>query len=317
MAAQVGGVAALDFLDTIRDWLDMLDPQVRGYVVQVLRLCIWLVILSVVFTPLERLFALRPKKLFRKAILTDIGYYFLNSLVPGFLLGFPVAAIAWSVHHFVPAGYLAFVAHMPLWARLTGAMVVGEIGSYWGHRWSHEIPLLWRFHSIHHSAEEMDFLVSSRAHPVDLVFTRICELTPMYVLGLTATGGLQGTWIPIVVILIGQFWGFFIHANLNWRFGPLEWFISTPPFHHWHHTNDGPEYINKNYAPMLPWVDKLFGTFFNPKERPERYGIEQPISPVLFDQLVHPFLFWRKGAANPAPPPMVNSEELTSAEIDA
>jgi sterol desaturase/sphingolipid hydroxylase (fatty acid hydroxylase superfamily) len=276
----------------------MLDPQLRGYVVQILRASLWLVILAVVFAPLERLFALHPKKIFRKAIVTDVGYYFLNSLVPSFLLAFPMAAVAWGVHRFLPLGFLAMVTGLPVWARLAAAMVVGEIGFYWGHRWSHEIPLLWRFHAIHHSAENVDFLVSTRGHPVDLVFTRLCELTPMYALGLASPMALRGSMIPIVVILVGQLWGFFIHANVTWRFGPLEWLISTPAFHHWHHTNDGPAYINKNYAPMLPWVDKMFGTLFLPRNRqPERYGIDQPISPILFGQLVDPFLVWRKSGA--------------------
>ena len=263
---------------------------------QVLRLSAWLMIISVVFIPLERLFALHPQKVFRKAVLTDVGYYFLNSLVPGLLLSFPLALVAAFVHRFIPAAFLSYVAHMPVWARLSAAMVVGEVGFYWGHRWSHEIPLLWRFHAVHHSAEQMDFLVSSRGHPVDLVFSRLCEIAPMYVLGLTgASSSLQGSWIPIVVVLIGQFWGFFIHSNVKWRFGPLEWLIATPGFHHWHHTNDGPDVINKNYAPMLPWVDWVFGTLFLPRNRqPERYGIDATTSPILFGQLMEPFVFWRK-----------------------
>ena len=119
-------------------------------------------------------------------------------------------------------------------------------------------------------------------------------MTPMFVLGLVSPTNLSGT-IPFLLMFIGIVWGFFIHANVNWRFGPLEWLVSTPAFHHWHHTNDGPAYINKNYAPMLPWVDKMFGTLYLPKDKqPARYGIDQPISPVLFGQLVEPFMFWRK-----------------------
>jgi sterol desaturase/sphingolipid hydroxylase (fatty acid hydroxylase superfamily) len=285
----------LNFLDTLVDWWSSLDPRVAGYALEILRLSAWLVILAVVFTPLERLFALHPKKIFRKAIVTDLGYYFLNSLAPGILLAFPLAVLAWGARHAVPAGLIAMVTALPLWARLSAAMVVGEIGSYWGHRWTHEVPLLWRFHAIHHSAEQVDFLVSTRAHPVDIVFTRLCELTPMYVVGLASPMALRGSVVPIVAVLIGQFWGFFIHANVKWRFGVLEWVVSTPAFHHWHHTNDGPEVINKNYAPMLPWVDWIFGTMYLPKDKqPERYGIDEKISPILFGQLVDPFLVWRK-----------------------
>jgi sterol desaturase/sphingolipid hydroxylase (fatty acid hydroxylase superfamily) len=285
----------LSYADTITDWLNSLDPELVGYLMQILRVTAWLVILVVIFTPVERLFALRPKKIFRKAIVTDVGYYFLNSLLPSVLLSFPLAALGWGVHRFIPEGFLGMVAALPVWARLSAAMVVGEVGFYWGHRWSHEIPLLWRFHAIHHSAEEMDYLVSTRAHPVDMVFSRLCELTPMYVLGLASPMAIRGTMIPIVVMLIGTLWGFFIHANVRWRFGPLEWLVSTPAFHHWHHTNDGPQYINKNYAPMLPWVDGIFGTLYLPKgKRPDRYGIDQAISPILIGQLVEPFLVWRK-----------------------
>ena len=318
----------LSFLDTLTDWWYSLDPRLVAQLVGVLRLCAWLTLLALVFTPLEWLFALRPKKVFRKGFVTDVGYYFLNNLVPALLLSFPLALLAWFSHRMLPAGFISLMVALPLWARLFAGMVVGEIGYYWGHRWSHEIPLLWRFHAVHHSAEEVDYLVSTRAHPLDVVFTRLCEFTPMYVLGLASPLAFKGSLVPILVTVIGIPWGYFIHANVKWRFGPLEWLVSTPAFHHWHHTNDGPAYINKNYAPMLPWVDLMFGTLYLPKDKqPERYGIDQPISPVLFGQLVDPFMVWRKtgstavGAAGPgteasAVPPAPESESLLVSKTD-
>jgi sterol desaturase/sphingolipid hydroxylase (fatty acid hydroxylase superfamily) len=273
------------------DSLHSLTPELWALAKHVLRLSVWLVLLAVIFVPLERLFAIHPQKLLRKAVATDLGYYFLSSLVPGFLLGVPLALLAWGVHHVIPSGLTHAISAWPAWARVLAALVIGDVGFYWGHRWSHEIPLLWRFHAIHHSAEHIDFLVNTRAHPVDMVFTRLCGLVPLYILGLAAPLRGSPSLIPLLVLLLGTLWGFFIHANLRWRFGPLEFLIATPAFHHWHHTNDGPAYINKNYAPLLPWVDRLFGTLYLPRNRrPERYGIDEQLTPGLVGQLVGPFL---------------------------
>src|ERR1700677_3640273 len=53
-----------------------------GYLTDVARLSAWLVLLIVIFLPLERLFGLSPRKFFQKSVAVDVGYYFLNGLVP-------------------------------------------------------------------------------------------------------------------------------------------------------------------------------------------------------------------------------------------
>jgi hypothetical protein len=126
------------------------------------------------------------------------------------------------------------------------------------------------------------------------------------VLGLAAPqAGIAGT-IPMLVLPLGTVWGFFVHANVRWRFGPLEWVLAIPAFHHWHHTNDGPTYVDKNYAPMLPWVDCLVGTFYLPKaQRPSRHGTDHPVSSGLFAQLPEPFMWQLPGSPHTtAPRPM-------------
>ncbi len=86
---------------------------------------------------------------------------------------------------------------------------------------------------------------------------------------------------------MGLIWGFFIHANVRWRFGPLEWLVSTPAFHHWHHTRTGP--INRNYSSTLPWLDRIFGTHYLPADRlPEAYGIRAKMPDSLLGQLAYP-----------------------------
>ncbi len=271
--------------------LSYLYAHMAAPLIQLIRLVIWLVLLSAVFVPLERLFGLRPREIFRKGVGTDLVYYFLSSLAPGLCMSLPLAAVAWSAHRLLPAGFLGAVAHWPLSFRIATSLLLGEIGFYWGHRWSHEIPWLWRFHAVHHSPEHLDFLVNTRAHPVDMVFTRMCGLVPLYVLGLGAPARGSASLIPVLIVLAGTVLGFFIHANVRWRFGALEQVIATPAFHHWHHSNDGPDVINKNYAPMLPVIDRLFGTLHLPaREQTRTYGIDQTIGPTIVSQLVDPFL---------------------------
>jgi sterol desaturase/sphingolipid hydroxylase (fatty acid hydroxylase superfamily) len=271
--------------------LRQLQEQLTPLALEIVRLSVWLVLLMAIFVPLERLYRLHPQRVFRKAFSTDLAYYFLSGLLPSLLLVLPMSLIARAVHRFLPGLLYSWPAGLPLWMRLAAAMVVGELGSYWGHRWSHEMPLLWRFHAIHHSAEEIDWLVNTRAHPVDLVFTRLCAFVPMYMLGLAQPMGTTVDFVPVLVTLIGTLWGFFIHANISWRFGWIEWLLTSPAFHHWHHTNDGPERINKNYSPMLPWVDKCFGTFYLPKRQwPMSYGTDTPITSNLAGQLLEPLV---------------------------
>lgn len=255
---------------------------------EILRLTLWLGLLWLIFAPLERRFARRPVS--SPALATGVAFYFLSSLLPKLLLLLPLSLAAGLAHDYLPSSYYAVLASLPTAVRLLAALVLGELGAYWAHRWSHELPLLWRFHSLHHAAEEMHWLVNTHAHPVDVTFTRLCGLLPLYLLGLAQPMAGSLDLVPVLVTIVGTLWGFFLHANINWRLGPLESVIASPAFHHWHHTNDGPETINKNYAALLPALDRLFGThYLPPKAWPTRYGLDHPRSPNLLHQLLHPF----------------------------
>ena len=63
--------------------------------------------------------------------------------------------------------------------------------------------------------------------------------------------------VATMVMLITTVWGFYIHSNIRVRLGPLEWLLSTPAFHHWHHTLAEPR--DRNFASMLPCWDWIFG----------------------------------------------------------
>ena len=266
-----------------------LDQQhLQAFLMTVVRLSAWLLLLAVIFLPLERLLAVHPRKILSKSLAGDIGFFFISGLVPALLLTPPLTLVALGAHALVPPSFLAMVAGLPIWARVVAALVVSEIGFYWGHRWTHEIPLLWRFHSIHHNPTQVYFLISARAHPVDNVFTRLCGLIPVYVLGLATPLTPSGGAVSALLVLLFIVWGFLIHANVRWRLGPLEWLIATPAFHHWHHTLAEPR--DRNYASMLPCMDWIFGTYYLPRNQwPSAYGIDTQLPRSLGQQLMYPF----------------------------
>ena len=257
-----------------------------SFVVDVLRLTLWLVLLAMLFAPIERLFTLRRRE-GRRAMLADLSYFYVNGLLPTLAIAGPLSLVAAGVRAVTPASYQAFIAGLPLAATIGIGLVVAEFGSYFAHRWCHRSKYLWQFHAVHHTPDHLDWLANTRAHPVDIVVTRLGGLVPLYILGLDRGGDAQGSMVPVVITLIGTVWSFFVHANVRWRFGWLEQIVATPAFHHWHHTND--EHRDRNFAATFPVIDRLFGTLHLPNAWPTVYGIDEPVKPGFHEEVVRPF----------------------------
>jgi sterol desaturase/sphingolipid hydroxylase (fatty acid hydroxylase superfamily) len=246
-------------------------------------------IACLVFMPLERLLAMHPEqRIFRRDWRNDLICLFLN----GFLIKLGlVILIVWIVAAaglLVPASVQAVLAGQPYWLQIAEMILIGDIGFYSAHRAFHTIPWLWRFHQIHHSIEELDWLAAARVHPVDQILTKGASLLPIFALGFSE--------IAIGMYLLLYYWqSFLIHANLRIRFGPLRWLLASPEFHHWHHSNHR-EARNKNFAGQLPVLDLLLGTLHMPRGKmPERYGIDEPVPRTYLSQLLYPFQIATKG----------------------
>jgi lathosterol oxidase len=162
-------------------------------------------------------------------------------------------------------------------------ILVADFTQYWVHRAFHAVPALWRFHAVHHSAEQMDWLAGSRLHLVDVAVTRGLTYVPIYVLGFA-----DGPLFAYLVVVSAQ--ATFIHANVRFTFGPLKYLVATPQFHHWHHAADA-EAVDKNFAVHLPVLDVLFGTAHLPDRWPSAYGTIGGTPPPrgFFRQLLWPF----------------------------
>lgn len=234
--------------------------------------------LFLLFVPLEKLFALRPQRVFRRGLLTDLTHLLVNNLFST-ALGIALVVVAlipvFWIRNLDIVGYLPTAAAIPLAA----ALVV--VGNYWGHRLTHTVPFLWRFHAVHHSIELMDWVAAGRLHPLDQAFTQAFTVMPLVILGY---GGGTFAGVAVFVTLLA----IFQHANVRLRFPGLRWVINTPEWHHWHHATD-PEARDKNFG--LPLVDRIFGTAYLPDgRRPSGFGIPDPVPQVGYlRHLAYPF----------------------------
>ncbi len=243
-----------------------------------------LFIMALLFVPIELAFPknkLQTK--FHSEWRTDLIYFGISHLAIqlfGVLTKKPaVAFFGWmnleQVHE--------WVNNLPFLVELFLALLVTDLFQYWAHRIFHSHHYLWRFHSIHHSTENMDWLAGSRTHFIDIFFTRSMSYIPLYVLGFsTLTFNVYIIFIAVHAV--------FIHANTNINFGFLKYIITTPQYHHWHHCRE-PEHYGNNFAVVFPFIDKIFGTYYLPgKKWPEGTGLVDASFPKGFlRQLVFPF----------------------------
>ena len=242
-----------------------------------------LALTAMIFVPLERLLALNSAQIvFRRGWLNDTVYLFINGQLIGFVLSAIAAGTIMIAGWFVPVGFRAAVSAQPFWIQVLEIIVLSDLGFYLAHRAFHMIPCLWKFHAVHHSIEELDWLAGARVHPIDQIMTKAAGFLPVFSLGFSdAAIGAS--------LLIYGWQSFFVHSNIRVTFGPLRWVLATPEFHHWHHAKDL-EARDKNFAGQLPFLDVLFGTVHMPRsKRPKAYGIDEPMPATYPLQLLHPF----------------------------
>jgi sterol desaturase/sphingolipid hydroxylase (fatty acid hydroxylase superfamily) len=239
---------------------------------------IGIALLFLLFVPLEKLFALRRQRVFRKGLLTDLTHILVNNALT------TVAVIALVVVTAIPVFWIRrfdLVGNLSTEWAIALAVALVAVGNYWGHRLTHQVPFLWRFHSVHHSIEQMDWVASGRLHPLDQAFTQAFTIFPLFVLGYGA-GVFGGVAVFITLLALFQ------HANVRLRFPGVRWVINTPEWHHWHHAIDD-EARDKNFG--LPVVDKIFGTAYLPKgRRPVGFGTRSPVpADGYLRHLAYPF----------------------------
>ena len=151
---------------------------------------------------------------------------------------------------------------------------------YWSHRIQHEVRLLWCFHSVHHTTQEMRLASAVRGPMFEFV------MTPWYFIWMCALG-----FHPLMFITVRTFsrvWGVLEHVNESFvGYHPwLNKIFITPDVHRVHHGKNV-RYLDMNYSEILSIWDRMFGTYTEYDEKPE-YGILKQIdSDNFYEVQVH------------------------------
>ena len=248
----------------------------------------WLILeilaLSLIFIPLELFFPKREdQSKFHPEWRTDLIYLFKAQL----LIQYTAVAVKMPAELFFSDLGMNevqdLVSGLPFIGQLFLAMFVADLFQYFIHRLFHVNPFMWRFHSIHHSIQYVDWIAGSRLHLVDILITRSFSYIPLYILGFS-----NDVFYVYVVIVALQ--AVMAHTNVRIPFSFLKYLFVTPQFHHWHHSKDK-ETHDKNFAIHFPFIDKIFGTYHLPvDEWPEAMGLEDESFPKGYlRQQIYPF----------------------------
>ncbi len=225
----------------------------------------------------------------------DLGHTLLSKTAVQILI---VSLAVIGVAQLMPVEGVWWWPHSwPVAAQIVLGLLIAEFGLYWAHRWLHEVPVLWRFHAVHHSVKRLWFWNTGRFHFIDTL------ISVAFGLGVAMLVGLPRE-IVVWVSVITAYVGLLTHCNIEMRFGFLNYLFNTPGLHRWHHSMV-PEEGNRNYGENLMIFDQLFGTFFNPARRPPRdIGIRDDMPATLAGQIAYPFRR-RTGEAEAASGPPV------------
>ena len=162
----------------------------------------------------------------------------------------------------------------PRWAA-TAVIFVAMDGCNWlAHLANHRVRMLWRFHELHHSQEDMSVLTVFRTHPLIHV-SYLIALIPGIVL--VANGALSTSLLVLYAAIVA-----FAHSNTNLGFGPLERIFVSPNFHRIHHQLDGPQDVNLGFA-LTVW-DQLAGRALFPTEETIRIDTGLKGRPLAVEQ---------------------------------
>jgi len=186
----------------------------------------------------------------------NFGILFLGSLLVRVIIpwaaidvAYHVERLNWGLFH-----YFAFSKQSVFWDFFLGFLLL-DLAIYFQHRVFHQIPWLWRLHSVHHLDRDLDVSSGNRFHPLEILLSMFIKIGLVIFFGISA-------WSVLVFEIVLNASSMFNHGNFRISNGlerPLRRLIITPDFHRIHHSVY-PDEMNSNFGFFLSIWDWTFGT---------------------------------------------------------
>lgn len=184
----------------------------------------------------------------------NLALVFLNSFILRWL--FPAAAVGMAAFASEQGWGIFNYYQTPFVVTVVVSVIAMDFVIYLQHVMVHAVPVLWRFHRVHHADPDFDVTTGARFHPIEIILSMLIKFAVIAVLG-----------PPVLAVVIFEVLlnatAMFNHSNvrLNIMFDKiLRLLVVTPDMHRVHHSVEDDE-ANSNFGFNLPWWDRLFGTY--------------------------------------------------------
>ena len=285
-----------NYIQTIKDaysgyWQylinEILNPSWNNYFY-------WLIALSLGVWILEVIVPWRKKQaIFRQDFWLDGFYLFFNYFLFSLIAYNAIANVAVLAFNdvlslFGVKNIIAFqIQSWPKWVQLLTLLVVADFIQWNVHRIFHHVPMLWKFHQVHHSVKEMGFAAHLRFHWMESILYKTAQYIPLAMIGF----GLKDFFI---VYIFTTAIGHLNHSNLNVSYGPLKYILNNPKMHIWHHAKTLPDGANGvNYGITLSIWDYIFKTNYIPTNDANitlGFKDDEQFPKELVGQMLYPFI---------------------------
>lgn len=185
---------------------------------------------------------------------TNLGLVVLDTIVVRLL--FPAAAVGAAIDAGIMGWGLFNALSWPLWLEILLVFIILDFAIWLQHVVFHHVPMLWRFHMVHHADEEMDVSTGLRFHPIEIAMSMLIKIGLVYVLGAAAIAVI----LFEVALNAAAMWS---HSNTRLPHAAeriVRLFIVTPDMHRSHHSTERREH-DTNFGFFFSFWDRLFGVY--------------------------------------------------------